>query len=129
MPLVARLELLAYLLMPFWQTIVGVTLVAAVGARHHRHRLLLDRRARGGSSPSSTCSGSGARCWAAWPPAPATGLLGYVRGILIAQVYAFYSWILWPVLIRSTLRQLTERREWAKTEREALPTGASAPRG
>jgi hypothetical protein len=28
--------------------------------------------------------------------------------------------MLWPVLLRSTARQLTERREWAKTERESL---------
>ena len=35
-------------------------------------------------------------------------------------MYAFYSWLLWPVLLRSALRQLTERRDWAKTEREVL---------
>ena len=39
-----------------------------------------------------------------------------------AHVYAFYSWLLWPVLVRSALRQLTERRDWAKTEREPLET-------
>ena len=39
------LELLAYLLMPFWQTIVGVSLVAAAAPRDRRDRLVLDRRA------------------------------------------------------------------------------------
>ena len=56
----------------------------------------------------------------------ANGLLGALRGILVAQVYAFYSWLLWPVLIRATVRQLTEQRSWSKTEREVLgpPQGA-----
>jgi hypothetical protein len=40
-------------------------------------------------------------------------------------VYAFYSWLLWPVLFRSTLRQLTEQRDWVKSERVAVP--ASQP--
>ena len=48
------------------------------------------------------------------------GFGGAVRGFFIAQVYAFYSWLLWPVLVRSAWRQLTERRDWAKTEREPL---------
>ena len=48
----------------------------------------------------------------------AHGFWPALRGILVAQVYAFYSWLLWPVLIRATVRQLTDRRAWAKTERE-----------
>jgi 1,2-diacylglycerol 3-beta-glucosyltransferase len=126
-PLVARLELLAYLLMPLWQTIVGVTLVAAIGL------------AIAGTASFWTdgpwwqlvffyllgFAGTMLGCVAA---RAGDGLMGYARGILIAQVYAFYSWILWPVLIRSSLRQLTERREWAKTERETLAAGP-VPRG
>ena len=34
--------------------------------------------------------------------------------------YAIYSWMLWPVLARSAGRQLVERRDWAKTEREPV---------
>ena len=45
------------------------------------------------------------------------GVGGILRGVLVAQVYALYSWLLWPVLVRSTLRQLTDKRAWAKTER------------
>ncbi len=48
------------------------------------------------------------------------GCPGVARGLLVAHVYAFYSWLLWPVLLRSTARQLTERRDWAKTEREPV---------
>lgn len=108
-----RMEQSAYLLMPFWQALVGLSLL--VGAI-----LAVTGRA------------------AFWDGGPTYELLfiyllgfggtimgcvsarGWLRGILAAQVYAFYSWLLWPVLIRSTLRQLTERRDWAKTEREAI---------
>ena len=48
------------------------------------------------------------------------GVRGVLKGLLIAQPYAFYSWLLWPVLVRSVFRQLTERRDWTKTEREPL---------
>ncbi|MGH2959526.1 MAG: hypothetical protein ACRDKE_07955, partial [Solirubrobacterales bacterium] len=48
------------------------------------------------------------------------GWKGYVTGFFIAQVYAFYTWLIWPVLLRSTFRQLTDQRKWAKTEREAI---------
>ncbi len=46
---------------------------------------------------------------------------GLVKGLLTAQIYAFYSWLLWPVLLRSTFRQLTSRDTWAKTAREEIP--------
>jgi hypothetical protein len=53
------MEQLAYLLMPLWQTIVGVTLaVAAVLALTGEADFWTP--ALGGSSSSSTCSGSAA---------------------------------------------------------------------
>ena len=48
------------------------------------------------------------------------GPIGWLRGFLIAQIYTPYTWFLWPVLLRSGMRQLTERGDWAKTEREPL---------
>ncbi|MBJ7521273.1 MAG: glycosyltransferase family 2 protein [Solirubrobacteraceae bacterium] len=111
--LAPRIEQSAYLLMPFWQALVGLSLVVGV---------ILAATGRA----------------AFWSGGPTYELLfiyvlgfggtimgcvsarGWLRGLLAAQVYAFYSWLLWPVLIRSSLRQLTERRDWAKTEREAL---------
>jgi len=126
---IARLELLVYLLMPLWQTLVGVTLVAAVGL------------AIAGTASFWTDGpwwqlaffyllGFGGTMLGCVAARAGGGPLSYLRGILIAQVYAFYSWILWPVLIRSTLRQLTERREWTKTERERLPgPGSGGARG
>jgi hypothetical protein len=50
------------------------------------------------------------------------GRAGWLKGLVLAHPYAFYSWLLWPVLLRATARQLTDRNDWAKTQREALPT-------
>ena len=48
-------------------------------------------------------------------------------GFLIGNVYTFYTWLLWPVLLRSTVRQVTKRDNWAKTEREAIDAEPIAP--
>jgi cellulose synthase/poly-beta-1,6-N-acetylglucosamine synthase-like glycosyltransferase len=48
------------------------------------------------------------------------GPWSWVRGWLIANVYAAYTWLLWPVLARATFRQLVRRGNWVKTPREAL---------
>ncbi len=121
---VARLELLAYLLMPLWQTLVGVTLVAALGLA------IAGVASFWTSGPWWELAffyllGFGGTMLGCIAARAGGGPFSYVRGILIAQVYAFYSWLLWPVLVRSALRQLTERREWVKTEREGLPVGNS----
>ncbi|MBS1844027.1 MAG: hypothetical protein JST53_06365, partial [Actinobacteria bacterium] len=47
------------------------------------------------------------------------------------QVYTLYTWFLWPVLIRSTARQLSGHGSWAKTAREPIadlpePAGEAA---
>ena len=118
-PLIPRLELLAYLLMPLWQALVGISLViAAVLAITGTAPLW-----HGGPSLELLVvyvlgfGGTIVGCIAA---RATRGPRGWITGFLMAHVYAFYSWILWPVLLRSIIRQLTERREWAKTEREPL---------
>ena len=55
------------------------------------------------------------------------GPRGWVMGFLIGNLYTFYTWLLWPVLLRSTLRQVTKRDNWAKTEREAIEVEAADP--
>ena len=122
----ARLEQLGYLLMPFWQGVVGVGLVAAL--------LLwaIGLAPFWGGGPTwqlgffylLAFGGTTMGCIAARAEA---GPLGWLRGFLIAQVYTPYTWFLWPVLLRSTARQLTERGDWAKTEREPLAAPAEAP--
>lgn len=118
-PFAARVEQMIYLLMPFWQGIVGIGLLSAVilwatgeaqfwagslGWQVAFFYLL----AFGGTIMGGIASRA------------ADGPVGYLTGFLIAQIYVPYTWLIWPVLLRSTARQLTERREWAKTEREPI---------
>lgn len=115
--LAPRVEQVAYLLMPFWQALVGLSLAvglvlwatgqAAFWDGGPTWWLLLVYVLGFGGTIMGCVAGRGA------------------RGVLIAQAYAFYSWLLWPVLVRSTFRQLTERRDWSKTEREALDAEAA----
>lgn len=55
------------------------------------------------------------------------GFMGYVRGLATAIPYAFYSWILWPVIVRASWRQLRGAKGWDKTTREPLEADVSAP--
>jgi 1,2-diacylglycerol 3-beta-glucosyltransferase len=122
-PLAARIELLVYLLMPLWQGLVGLALVAAIFLAATGEADFW-----GGGLPWELLfayllafGGTILGCIAARSP---DGPLGWLTGFLIGHPYAIYTWFLWPVLIRSTLRQLTERRDWAKTEREPLGSPA-----
>jgi 1,2-diacylglycerol 3-beta-glucosyltransferase len=116
---VPRLEQTAYLLMPFWQGLIGLTLVVAALLAILGVAPLWD----GGPWEELVffyLLGFGGTMLGCVARGASDGVLGALRGLLIAQVYAFYSWLLWPVLVRSTWRQLTERRDWAKTEREPI---------
>jgi len=118
-PLAARLELLLYLLMPLWQALVGLALAVS---------LIL------WATGEATFWAGGPTWWLAVvyllafggtvlgciAGRAADGPGGWLLGFLIGHPYAIYTWFLWPVLLRSSLRQLTERRDWAKTEREPL---------
>ncbi len=121
----ARFELLIYLLMPFWQGIIGLGLVGA---------LLLALAGEApfwGDGPTwqlgffylLAFGGTILGCVAA---RASRGPLGWLQGLLVAQVYAPYTWFLWPVLLRSTWRQLRARDDWSKTEREPLEGDAAA---
>ncbi len=122
----ARVEQAAYLLMPFWQGIVGVGLLAAVILA------ILGTAPFWGGGPTwqlgffylLAFGGTTLGCVAA---RSRSGPAGWLRGLLIAQVYTPYTWFLWPVLLRSSVRQLLGSGSWAKTEREPL-VGAAAPR-
>ncbi len=114
-----RIELLAYLLMPFWQGIIGVALIAAVVF------------ALTGAAPfwaggptwmlvAFYLFAFGGTVLGAIASRTREGLRGWVVGFLIGHAYAIYTWTIWPVLIRSTLRQIVSRDGWAKTEREPL---------
>lgn len=57
------------------------------------------------------------------------GLWGFLVGLLLAHLYLFYSWVIYPVVYRALIRQLVGAKTWAKTQREAIeaPSAPSAP--
>ncbi len=119
-PLPARIEAAAYILMPLWQSIIGVAMLAAayllitgaapiIGDGNVLLQVLFFY-VLGFGGVILGCIAAGA----------ARGRKGYLTGFFIAQLYAFYSWLIWPVLVRSIFRQVTDRRSWAKTGREPV---------
>jgi cellulose synthase/poly-beta-1,6-N-acetylglucosamine synthase-like glycosyltransferase len=117
-----RVEQMAYLFMPFWQGIIGLGLAGAVllailgiapfwGAGPTYQLIFFYLLAFGGTSLGVIASRA------------EEGPIGWVVGFLIGQVYTLYTWFLWPVLVRSTARQLSGHGSWAKTEREAITDG------
>ncbi len=120
----ARIEQVIYLLMPILQGIVGASLVGALVLRLGGTDLV------GGSIwwilfiYLLGFGGSLMGCLAARVD-NGIDFAGVVKGLLSAQVYAFYSWLLWPVLVRSAGRQLVGFDSWAKTDREQI--GADEP--
>lgn len=119
LPLGVRLEQVAYLLMPLWQGIIGAAFGAAVVLA------LLGVAPFWDGGPGwqlllvylLTFGGAILGCIAARASA---GPLGWLLGFLVGHVYAVYTWILWPVLLRSVARQVVHRRDWTKTQREPL---------
>jgi 1,2-diacylglycerol 3-beta-glucosyltransferase len=114
-----RLEQVAYLLMPLWQGVILLALLTALGLAAVGvapfwtdgpgwELALFYALAFGGTILGCIAArrGDGARGWA--------------MGFLVGHVYALYTWFLWPVLLRSTARQLVSRDDWTKTEREPL---------
>ncbi len=49
-----------------------------------------------------------------------SGVGAFFVGVLLAHLYLVYSWLIYPVVYRSLLRQLTGAKSWAKTKREAI---------
>jgi cellulose synthase/poly-beta-1,6-N-acetylglucosamine synthase-like glycosyltransferase len=114
----AKLDLHLWLLQPVLQGIVGVAMVSSVvvwatrdvGFLPSNWVMVLVFYLLGFTGVILGCI---ARC--------GKGPLNWMRGWLIANVYAAYSWLLWPVLARATARELFRRGSWAKTPREQLP--------
>lgn len=55
------------------------------------------------------------------------GVRQFIVGVLLAHLYLIYSWMIYPVVYRSLLRQLTGARSWAKTKREAITAESGHP--
>jgi cellulose synthase/poly-beta-1,6-N-acetylglucosamine synthase-like glycosyltransferase len=122
-PTGSRVELLAYLLMPIWQGVVGAALVSAFVLA------ILGVAPFWGGGPTwqllvvylLAFGGTVLGCVAAKRD---DGVHGWVLGFLIGHLYALYTWLIWPVLMRSTIRQVSGRGSWAKTRREPLDAHA-----
>lgn len=121
-PARARFELLAYLLMPFWQGIIGLALAGAI------YLAITGQAPFWGGGPTWQLVffyvlAFGGTVLGALASRMREGVKGIVMGLIIGHIYAIYTWTIWPVLLRSVARQLSQRGTWAKTEREALEPG------
>jgi cellulose synthase/poly-beta-1,6-N-acetylglucosamine synthase-like glycosyltransferase len=118
-PTGSRLELLAYLMMPIWQGVIGVALVSAFVLA------VLGIAPFWGGGPTWQLLvvyllAFGATVLGCVAAKRDDGVHGWVLGFLIGHLYALYTWLIWPVLTRSVFRQITHRGSWAKTKREPL---------
>lgn len=52
----------------------------------------------------------------------------FFTALVLIVPYTVYSWMIFPVVLVSLLRQLAGRRSWAKTERESIGLAAGALR-
>ncbi|HRV59214.1 MAG: glycosyltransferase [Solirubrobacterales bacterium] len=124
----ARFEQVVYLMMPVWQMIVGASLIASIylfffegisffaNASDWWWLYFLYLLGFGGTVLGSIAAKIEDR----------NILLGIIKGLLTGQIYAFYTWLLWPVLFRSSIRQFTSRDTWAKTSREQIHPAADS---
>lgn len=49
-----------------------------------------------------------------------SGIGPFLVGLLLAHLYLFYSWLIYPVVYRALFRQIIGSKTWAKTKREAI---------
>ncbi len=119
--LLTRVDLVGSLLLPFIQFVVLIDVAATVvflildvGGLRSGARLVdlipLYLLAVGAVMVGTIAWGAGRH-----------GLVGGLWGALVANVYLFYTYLIWPVLVRAAARQLSHRRDWAKTAREPIP--------
>lgn len=113
----ARFDLHLWLLQPITQGVVGVSFVTAVIFWATRHISFLPANwimvlvfyLLGFSGVVLGCvalCGRGPKAW--------------LSGLVLGTFYPAYTWLLWPVLVRSTYRQLRSQGDWAKTERDKI---------
>ena len=114
-----RCDLVAYLLQPALQMVVGVAFVISIVLAlfgiadfwgDDDWWVLVVFFLLGFGGMTLGCVARGAE----------NGVRGMLRGVLLMPVVAAYSWLLWPALIRATVRQAVGRGSWAKTAREPL---------
>jgi 1,2-diacylglycerol 3-beta-glucosyltransferase len=122
----ARLEEIAYLLMPVWQAIIGLAVICAGFLIAFRDMPII-------SSPEQIpylyVIGFGNTVLSCLVSRPKYSLRGPLATIGIAHVYALYTWLLFPALARAAVRRLRARDDWNRTDRvpiEAAPEDAAS---
>ena len=119
-----RVEEVAYLLMPVWQAVVGVGFAVAVYLAASGQASLVPTPVAVLVAYLLAFSNTVLACLAS---RGGTGWRAWLVALGLAHLYALYTWLLWPVLVRAAARVIGTQREWAKTEREPLapPSAAS----
>jgi cellulose synthase/poly-beta-1,6-N-acetylglucosamine synthase-like glycosyltransferase len=125
----ARLDLTYQLLLPILQLIVGVATVAAIACW-----LFLDVRFVPEDDAALTLTivfllafgGVALGCVAR---ARGRGVGAVLTGLATTVPYAFYSWLIWPVMVRALLRLVRGATGWDKTAREPLEAEARQEQG
>lgn len=120
---VAAIDHVYYLLTPVLQVLTGVGLVTAVTVSVTRdidfipsYVLVLVFFLTLGFAPGIIAMAHLGRGWS-----------GVLTAIPYSLAFLLYSWLLFPVLVHSLIRQLRGQRSWAKTAREPLEEGQTAP--
>ena len=119
LPWLVRADLIAYLLQPVIQALVGVAFAVSI------FLFVFDGAGFWGTTSWLELAfffvlGFGGVTLGLIARGARNGLASVAFNLLIIPVYAAYSWIIWPVLTRATARQLTRRTGWAKTTREPI---------
>jgi cellulose synthase/poly-beta-1,6-N-acetylglucosamine synthase-like glycosyltransferase len=118
-PLLARMEIAVYLLMPFLQVMIFVAFIVAMGLAitgtavfwggSWGSLVFVYLLGFGGVLMGCTVRGYGV-----------AGVRGFFVGIAQAQLLAVYSWFISAVLMASLVRHARGQTGWVKTAREAI---------
>jgi 1,2-diacylglycerol 3-beta-glucosyltransferase len=113
----ARVEEIAYLLMPLWQAVIGSAVIcAAVLAALGDTAIVTEP----GQIPSLYAIGFGNTVLGCLVSRPRYSLRTPLATFCLAHVYALYTWLLFPALTRAAFRQLRAHDEWNRTDRVPL---------
>ncbi len=117
-PLAVRVDLVASILMPVLIGLLAVQFVASLvlvvlGATGVRNLDALDLVVLYVLAFGPVLVGCVAR-------GSLYGARGILLGILIAQVFAFYIYLIWPIYLRAAIRYVLGRESWQKTSREPI---------
>ena len=118
-PVLARLEMVSYILFPLVQTFVAAALLSMIGLA------AVGTLPFWAGGPTWALAvfyllAVGGNILACIAARRVLGVRGWVSGFILGQLYAVYSWFIWPVLLRAALRQYRRHTDWWRTEREPI---------